>query len=248
MSPDRHSPTVRYWTTLLRTGLRATLLRVGAPTAIAVLVVLGAYQVAVSSALSADQRALVVFGSQDAKFGQVRVPLGDRMSSAELAGMTAAAQQGGAASPAAILKVLGLAIDEVPEQFTSSKKAVQYLQADRSVLETTYPGVYELRDGTWPARPGEVAISPELADQLAGATTIHLGAGAFALQVVGVVANRYVTDSWTMMAAPQTWESIPASRLERGDRTAEGLVEVSWTGTADPRAIGQALVVKRRVV
>ncbi len=97
---------------------------------------------------------------------------------------------------------------------------------------------YPLATGRWPAAAGEVVLSPALASQVR-TDRLTLFAGATSLRVVGTVVDRFDTDSLTVLAAPGTWEAVPAE-VARSFAPSAGLL-VGWGGQAEPGLVESTL-------
>ncbi|WP_345526369.1 FtsX-like permease family protein [Nocardioides endophyticus] len=81
---------------------------------------------------------------------------------------------------------------------------------ERDWTAAPYPERFVLVDGRWPSRPGEVAVSNEIARRVPGEqlSRMPLLSGLAKVDVVGIVEDRYATRAGRILAAPGTFDSF----------------------------------------
>jgi hypothetical protein len=94
-------------------------------------------------------------------------------------------------------------------------------------LRADFPTRYHLTSGRWPRGAGDVIITPALRDRLQAATFTSFG-GMATFRIVGTFDDRFATDATAMLAAPGTWERIPAAASKAF--APQGALRVMWTG------------------
>jgi hypothetical protein len=95
--------------------------------------------------------------------------------------------------------------------------------------KAAFPGRYHLVSGRWPRAPGEVILSPALRHLLPSGDFSAFG-GVANFRVVGTFNDRFDTDATAILAAPGTWEEIPASTAKAF--APQGALVVMWAGSA----------------
>lgn len=167
-------------------------------------------------------------------------PFGSALSKGLADRLTAAVAAAGTATPQVALESLDVRPDALPQQFNTGAHddVVTYLEDDS--IPSGFPGSYELRDGRWPTRPGEVVLSTALDAELRRPTVVAALAGSVHLTVVGTVVPTYARESFFIIAGSGTWRTIP-QRVHRGFPSAGALWQVRWTGTTPAVAVAQAI-------
>ena len=102
-------------------------------------------------------------------------------------------------------------------------------------------GRYRLDSGRWPNRPGEVALTPELYDQLHGRGTLGLFSGLADVQVVGRVTDTFGTSSSQVLAAPGTWSTFNSPAIKENFASVAAAAQVFWSGDAPLEAVASSI-------
>lgn len=186
--------------------------------------------------LSEDQEAELLLGAFDHSI-QDRIAFGDKFDVGTIEEIRRAATDAGAQKVGLQLTSYSIRPDTLAFSFFGgTTKIVTYfenLDDDRVAL----PGAFNMATGLPPTTAGEVALSSELAREIGYPDEISAFGGLIKLRVTGTLNPVYGRDSWRIVAAPGTWQLLPADRILEGHRQAEGGLSVLWTGDVDIDAL-----------
>ena len=151
--------------------------------------------------LSADQEAERSLGSFDAAV-QDALQVGEVPSAAQVEQVRAAAREAGATRLGAQVTTKRLRVDDRPPLFTGGvSKVVMYFE---DFLGDGLPATDRVISGRLPERPGEVALSTAMADELGHPEAVTLFGRKVHLTVVGTVEPTYGEDSLRLIAGRGT--------------------------------------------
>ncbi|MDO4239686.1 hypothetical protein [Micrococcus sp.] len=173
--------------------------------------------------LSPEQQAEGYFGGfERAQTTVTSYPLG---ADVDIVALDAAMTRAGATEVGSTLAVIDLGLPQ-----GSAVDGIRYEELDLSADTPT--GTVRLLDGTVPTAPGQVCLSPALAEKLGATTDVAFFDGALTLTPTCTAVDDHRRDSVAVYAAPGTWGAAGAGlaedELRRWGVTAS--FNVYWSG------------------
>ncbi|MFF9778335.1 hypothetical protein ACF1HJ_32335 [Streptomyces sp. NPDC013978] len=186
---------------------------------VAGLLVMGMFVTLRTLSLSGEQVAQNELGRFGAKVGYgsgVSLPPGDDTF---LADLRSRMRDAGASDAEIVLSATDVQLNTTPA------RNVTALESDWAARP--YPERYELLSGTWPSRPGEVAVTePDDVRTPVGTTLTVLG--DVRLKVVATVDDR-AADTTNLLLGPGTWAGLDPA-LSEGFPVLTAQMDVMWAG------------------
>jgi hypothetical protein len=198
------------------------LIRSNAVVFIAALFVMAMFIVLKTLSLSGAQVADRDLGRFDASvgYGSIQLPPGDEAFVPELRSRV---QGAGITDAMIMLSASDVQLDTTPV------RNVTMLEADWAA--NPYPRRYELQDGRWPSRPGEVVVTETQDTQTAPGEMLTV-LGKVRLTVVGTADDRNASTT-NLLAGPGTWATLTTD-LAEGYPALGAQPVLLWSGS-EPR-------------
>lgn len=170
-------------------------------------------------AVTGTQQVERDLGRFDAKIQVGSVLPGQQPDSDALGRMRAA----GARNVAQELWTTPFRVDQLPDE-----RNVRVVEADW--INNPLPDRYRLLSGRWPASPGEIAVTAEVAEQQPETADWTAFAGAAPLKRVGVVQDRYAQTSPAFLLAEGSWANWNIPDVNERYKSSGATIGYYWSG------------------
>lgn len=217
--------------------LRARPVRLGAfVVACVAFLVVGLVLVTEALQTSGKQLAAQELGASDYTLRPdgAEVPLGTDGSDVN-GNLISAMQKAGATQAEVGYAIFGVTPDGHPE--------ISLNIFERKWKLNPFPERFTLLEGRIPRAPGELAVSPTIAESIPHGSSATFFDGELRSRVVGVVLDNFARSSSFVLASPGSWDSM--GDMPPGEASRFGVSaarELFWNGEATPTAIVQEVV------